>query len=69
MDRTQCDALLLFKRARERGEIPPAADIELVRDTFLGAAHSLVLFHFPEPTKEQIQEIVSVILFGAVRET
>ena len=62
---TQWDALMKFHRAIERGELPAEADVELLRDLFLGSAQSLVLFQQQELSDFKLARIVSILLLGA----
>ena len=62
---TQCNALLMFQRAIDRGELPPNTDKECLRDLFLGGAQSLILFQDQELSDEKFKRIVSIFLVGA----
>ncbi|ADO73293.1 Transcriptional regulator, TetR family [Stigmatella aurantiaca DW4/3-1] len=61
-----CDALVMFQRAVERGELPGGTDTGLVRDLVLGSAQHLVLFRHDQCTDERLQQLVDILLFGAL---
>ena len=62
---TQCNALLMFQRAVNRGELLAGTDLECLRDLFLGGAQSLILFQQQELSDEKLERVVSVFLLGA----
>lgn len=62
---SDCDTLIMFERALERGELSPGTDLALVRDMVLGTAQYQLLFRnsaFPDALLEQI---VDMTLLGA----
>ncbi len=63
-----CDALMIFERALERGELPAGTNIELIRDLVLGGAQYLMLFRHVSCSDATLEQILDVILTGAAVE-
>lgn len=62
---TDCDTLVMFQRAKARGELPRDSDIELVRDLVLGSAQYMLYFRDAELPDHKLEQIVSMSLVGA----
>ncbi|WP_224365247.1 TetR/AcrR family transcriptional regulator [Hyalangium versicolor] len=65
-EKSDCDTLVMFQRAVERGELPSDTDTELIRDLVLGSAQHLILFRQEQCTDERLQRLVEIMLYGAV---
>ncbi|NTX40324.1 TetR/AcrR family transcriptional regulator [Myxococcus sp. CA033] len=65
IERSECNALVMFERAVARGELPKDTDMPLVRDLLLGSARNLILFRHDTCTDETLERVVDVMLLGA----
>lgn len=65
IERSECNALVMFERAVARRELPKGTDLPLVRDLLLASAKNLILFRHDACTDETIERIVDIMLLGA----
>lgn len=62
---SDCDTLIMFERALERGELPAGTDLALVRDMVLGSAQYQLLFRDSALPDDLLEQIVDMTLLGA----
>jgi AcrR family transcriptional regulator len=64
--RADDEALVMFHRAIERGELPADTDVALLRDMVLGIANYLILFRYDWLQDTNIDRVVDIFLVGPV---
>lgn len=65
IDCGDCDTIVVFERALDRGELPPLTDIELVRDIVIGGAQYQLFFRDIPLTDARLEQVVDMTLTGA----
>lgn len=65
IDCSDCDTLIMFERALDRGELPCGTDLALVRDMVIGSAQYQLLFRNSSLPDDVLERIVDMTLAGA----
>ena len=60
-----CDTLVMFERALDRGELPRDADLNLVRDMVLGSAQYQLILRNAALPDDRLEQLVDMALAGA----